>query len=94
MTSFLGEGFFKTAQKSEEISPICVFKDYVTPGSMLSTIFFGKFYAGVKKLGRFTNKKYFFKFSKRTNFSPPFLSNLNKKIVSIMAVLYATLNCF
>jgi len=37
-------------------------------GSMLLTIFFGKFYAGVKKLGRFTNEKYFFKFLKCTNF--------------------------
>jgi len=37
-------------------------------GSMLLTIFFGKFYVGVKKFGRFTNEIFFFKFSKRTTF--------------------------
>jgi len=47
---------------------------------MLLTIFFGKFYAGTKKLGRLTNEKYFFEFSKRTYFFTP-AENFPKKIV-------------
>jgi len=47
---------------------------------MLSAIFFEKFYAGVKKLGRFTNEQYFSKFSKRPYFFTP-AKNLPKKIV-------------
>jgi len=36
---------------------------------MLSTIFFGKFYEGGKKLGRFTNEKYFLYFQNSPTFS-------------------------
>jgi len=35
---------------------------------MLSTIFFGKFYAGVKKLGRFTNRNIFPSFQNALTF--------------------------
>jgi len=46
-------------------------------GSMLSTIFFRKFFIGVKKLGRFKNFKKYFSLVKRPNF---FTFSLRRKI--------------
>jgi len=40
-------------------------------GSMLSTKIFGKFYAGVKKLGRFTNEIFFSSFQNALAFFTP-----------------------
>jgi len=47
---------------------------------MLSTTFSRKFYAEVKKLGRFTNEKYFLNFLKRPNFFTT-AQKFSKKIV-------------